>query len=42
MITLKKITIFDDEMKECIALTIPEEREDYIESNAAMTGPSDE
>jgi len=34
MITLKKITILDDEMKECIALTIPEEREDYVESNA--------
>jgi len=34
MITLKKITILDEEMKECIALTIPEEREDYVESNA--------
>jgi len=34
MITLKKITILDEEMKECIALTIPEELEDYVESNA--------
>lgn len=34
MVELKKITILDEEMKECIALTIPEEREDYVESNA--------
>jgi len=34
MIELKKITLLDEEMKECIALNIPEAREDYVESNA--------
>jgi len=34
MIELKKITLLDEEMKECIALTVSEEREDYVESNA--------
>ena len=34
MVTLKKITLLDNEMQECIALTIAEEREDYVESNA--------
>ena len=34
MVTLMKITLLDDEMKECIALTVPEEREDYVDSNA--------
>jgi len=34
MIVLEKITILDEEMKECIALTIPEERRNYVESNA--------
>jgi len=34
MIILRKITLLDKEMKECIALTIPEERDDYVESNA--------
>ena len=34
MVALKKITILDKEMEECIALTVPEERRDYVESNA--------
>ena len=34
MVTLKKITILGEEMKECIALTVPENREQYVESNA--------
>jgi len=34
MVTLRKITILDEKMKDSIALTIPEEREDYVESNA--------
>jgi len=34
MVTLKKITILDEKMKESIALTIPEDREDYVKSNA--------
>jgi len=33
MIKLKKITLLDEEMKACIALTIPKEREDYMNSN---------
>ena len=34
MVALKKITILDKKMEECIALTVPEERRDYVESNA--------
>ena len=34
MIELKKITLLDKEMKDCIALTVPEERQDYMNSNA--------
>ena len=34
MVTLQKITLLDEEMNECIALTIPEEKEKYVESNA--------
>ena len=33
MIELKKITLLDKEMKDCIALTVPKEREDYANSN---------
>ena len=36
MIELRKITLLDEEMKGCIALTIPKEREDYMESNAII------
>jgi len=34
MIELKKITILDDNMKECIALTIAPEKKGYVWSNA--------
>ena len=34
MIKLKKITLLDEEMKDCIALTVPKERKDYVNSNA--------
>ncbi|MCL2620417.1 MAG: hypothetical protein FWD97_05765 [Defluviitaleaceae bacterium] len=34
MIELRKITLLDEEMKDCIALNIPKEREDYVLSNA--------
>ena len=36
MVELKKITILDEHMKECIALDIPKEKEDYVYSNALM------
>ena len=36
MITLKNITILDDNMKDCIALDIAPEKKDYIVSNAMM------
>jgi len=36
MIELKKITILHEGIKEFIDLTIPEEREDYVESNAII------
>ncbi|MCL2377571.1 MAG: hypothetical protein FWC77_00435 [Defluviitaleaceae bacterium] len=34
MIELRKITLLDEEMKECIALTVPEKRKDYVGTNA--------
>lgn len=34
MITLRKITLLGKEMEKCIALSIPRERDDYVESNA--------
>ena len=36
MITLKNITLLDEEMKDCIALTVPKKREDYFTSNAII------
>ncbi|MCL2855185.1 MAG: hypothetical protein FWE21_06155 [Defluviitaleaceae bacterium] len=36
MMELKKITLLDKEMKDCIALTVPKEREDYVASNAII------
>ena len=36
MITLRKITLLDEEMKDCIALTISEERKEYVDSNAII------
>jgi len=36
MIELRKITLFDEEAKDCIALTVPKEREDYFTSNAVI------
>ena len=36
MIELRKITFLDEEMKECIALAIPEERKKYVESYAII------
>jgi len=36
VVTLKKITLLDEEMQECIALTVPEEREDFYTSNALL------
>jgi len=36
VVTLKKITLLDKEMEECIALTVPKEREDYYTSNALI------
>ena len=34
MVTLRKITFLDEKMRDSIALTIPKEREDFVESNA--------
>ena len=34
MIELKKITILDDNMKECIALDVAPEQEDFVHTNA--------
>ena len=36
MIELRKITLLDEEMKDCIALTIPKERRDYVDSYAVI------
>lgn len=36
MIELKKITILDDNMKECIALDVAPEKKDYVWSNAIV------
>jgi len=36
MVELKKITILDDDMKECIALDIVPEKKNFVESNAIM------
>jgi len=36
MIELRKITLLDEEMKDCIALNVPKERVDYVDSNAII------